>query len=156
MRRIRARSAKLDSVIYVAYRDPALGVLRMTIGGNLDQTFNPNLAEFVGSYSPNQSEASIGLLDSSFTKGKVDDSPMWISINLLPVGTQLLLTLAEVKTGRRMLLTLDSTGTVLRKTVFLGMFSFVALDRKSLRAIAARELKGQEVVLYRWRWRVQP
>ena len=79
-----------------------------------------------------------------------------MTVSVHPVDNHVLVTLADANSGARVLIVMDSLGTRLRETRLVGMFGFLAIDPRRLRAIGVRELNGPEVILYRWRWRVEP
>ncbi|MEP6832354.1 MAG: hypothetical protein ABJB74_03125 [Gemmatimonas sp.] len=118
----------------LAFRDPTLPAIIVDTTGRILKTFKLNQHESVAS-------------------AVRSDSSLWTTLTVIGVDDELLATLADFKSGTRMLIAFDSVGNFRRKTSFAGMVSLVASDEKQKRIVAVRRMNHSEVILYKWRWR---
>ncbi len=93
------------------------------------------------------------LLDSLGIKPGEGRSGNWVSLAALPLGSDILQTLADLTSDRRLILVFDEVGSLVGHRLLEAPLGFVASGSGEQVLIAVRRLNRVEVVRYEWRWR---
>jgi len=123
-----------EGEVYLAMTEPPFETYRISPDGELLGTIQPRW------------ESAPGALDAG-------PEPLIVALPLVPLGDQLLQTLADLSSDLRIILVYDRTGRVLRRKTLQAPVGFLTScpDRHLL--IAARWVGSLDLVGYRWRWR---
>jgi hypothetical protein len=89
--------------------------------------------------------------DNELASLLADTAAMWRSLGTYQIETELLLVLSNFKGSERLLVSLDSSGRVLRSTRVRAAISFAATDQRQKRALVFRRLNKTALVNYAWR-----
>lgn len=80
--------------------------------------------------------------------------PYWVTTAVVPTDRGWLQVISDLRTDTRVLITFDDAGTLVRTRILNAPFGLLTSRPDDRTLLAARDLGNQELVLYRWRWRV--
>jgi hypothetical protein len=121
-----------DGEAVVTFRDPERGIILARLSDSTNRRIKPVSTDWRRAH-----------LDS------VSAGP-WVALPALHVRGELLQTLADVTTDKRVVLVVDSTGKIARHSRLQGLIGFVAAETRQRLVAALHILNVTEVILYQW------
>jgi hypothetical protein len=85
-------------------------------------------------------------------KASGGEPPLWASLGIHRVDDGYVRTFADLRSDRRLIVTYDATGKLLRETLIRVPLAVLATDVSNRRLLVARRTDRFELVRYKWRW----
>ncbi|HYW07987.1 MAG TPA: hypothetical protein VE913_13585 [Longimicrobium sp.] len=98
------------------------------------------------------SGAPIRAFETPKLSGSSREAGLWISMAILPLDRGYIRTFTDLRSDRRVLVTYDGSGAMLRRTPIRLPMAVIATDPGRRMLLAVRRTDQLELVRYHWRW----
>lgn len=139
--------------VIVVYRDPALSPVLVDLSSGKARRLTSGLQKFYTASFGSESKSHLGVTATSIGQSARDSNPVWAAINSAKVGSVSFISMADLRSGRKLIVTLDSTGSILRETELPLTLTLLRFASSGGFVVALRESNNFEIVVYKWRWR---